>query len=192
VSFPKAIGDWRGRASTLEPQIEHKLGLEDYVLADYSRGDSKSVNFYVAYYASQRKGTSPHSPLVCIPGGGWQITRFERTAFIDDAINFPFNRVVIQRGQHKQIVYYWFEQRGRRVANEWLSKWYLLADAISMNRTDGALVRLTTYQYPGETEEDADRRVRAFIPELSPALSAYLPANEAAPVKRAMLSSNRS
>jgi EpsI family protein len=136
------------------------------------------VNFYVAYYASQRKGTSPHSPLVCIPGGGWRITNFERTAYGDGATSFPFNRVVIERGQHKQIVYYWFEQRGRKVANEWMSKWYLLADAVTMNRSDGALVRLTTFQHPGETEADADQRIQTLIPELSPALTAYLPARD--------------
>lgn len=186
VSFPNTIGEWRGRSSTLEPQVEHVLGLEDYVLVDYSKRDGKSVNFYVAYYASQRTGTSPHSPLVCIPGGGWQITSLDRTAYADGATTFPFNRVMIERGQNKQLVYYWFEQRGRRVANEWLSKWYLLADAISMNRTDGALVRLTTHVYPGETEGDADQRIRSFIPELSPALTAYLPTREPQRIKRAL------
>ena len=71
---------------------------------------------------------------------------------------FPMNRVVIERGQHRQIVYYWFEQRGRRVANEWLAKWYLITDAITMNCTDAALVRLASAQFPGETESDVDRR----------------------------------
>jgi EpsI family protein len=186
VSFPKTLGEWRGRTSTLEPQVEHALGLEDYVLIDYSKPDNKPVNFYVAYYASQRKGTSPHSPLVCIPGGGWRITNFARTEYGDGAASFPFNRVVIERGQQKQIVYYWFEQRGRKVANEWIAKWHLLADAITMNRSDGALVRLTTVQLPGETEADADRRLRSLIPELSPALTAYLPSRDRPQTQRTL------
>ena len=52
------------------------------------------------------------------------------------------NRVQIAKGDHRQLVYYWFQQRGRVVTNEYLVKWYLLWDALTKNRTDGALVRL--------------------------------------------------
>jgi hypothetical protein len=67
-------------------------------------------------------------------------------------------------------------QRGRNVANEFLSKWYLFADAIIKNRTDGALVRVTTPFYPGETEREADIRLQSFVKELVPRLKGYLPA----------------
>lgn len=185
AAFPTTISDWQGRTSLLEPQVEHYLGLTDYILSDYARGDGRWVNFYVAYYASQRSGVSPHSPSVCIPGNGWQITRFERTRFNDDAqrLTLPYNRVVIERESQKQIVYYWFVQRGRKIENEWLSKWHLLTDAIFMNRTDGALVRLTTPLYPGETERDADRRLQTFLRELEPRLAGYLPAEKASTLR---------
>ena len=166
-----------GAPSLLEPQVEHALGLEDYLLADYSSPGSASINLYIAYYASQRTGVSPHSPIVCMPGGGWQITRFDRITYTNDAakLSFPFNRAVIERNATKQIVYYWFVQRGRTIANEYLSKWYLLADAIVENRTDGALVRVTTPLYSGEVEQSADQRLRSFIQELQPRLEGYLP-----------------
>jgi EpsI family protein len=179
ASFPTAIEGWRGRSSALEPQIEHVLGLDDYILADFVQPNGKPINFYVAYYPSQRKGVAPHSPIVCIPGGGWQITRLERVAFGEGSGACRINRVVIERGQHRQIVYYWFEQRGRRVANEWLAKWYLIRDAITVNRTDAALVRLSSVQFPGETEADVDRRLKSFIPAISPTLEAYLPSMHA-------------
>jgi exosortase D (VPLPA-CTERM-specific) len=177
VSFPNALGEWQGRASLLEPQVEHALGLEDYILADYSRPNTIPVNFYVAYYATQRNGFTPHSPIVCIPGGGWLITKFDRTNFKDDESNiaFPFNRAIIERDSKKELVYYWFVQRGRRVANEYWSKWYLFTDALLKNRTDGALVRLTTPISAAESEHDADRRLQSFIHELAPKLSQYLP-----------------
>jgi EpsI family protein len=189
VAFPNALGQWQGRPSVLEPQIEHALGLEDYILADYSRPAVGAVNFYVAYYASQRKGVSPHSPIVCIPGGGWLISQFDRTTFKDDesSTGFPFNRVVIERDSKKQLVYYWFVQRGRRVANEYWSKWYLFTDALLKNRTDGALVRLTTSISGAETERDADVRLQSFIRELEPRLSQYLPP-EAMPEQKSALS----
>ena len=185
ATFPVDLGTWQGRPSLLEPQVEHFLFLTDYILSDYHRGDGRWVNFYVAYYASQRKGASPHSPSVCIPGSGWQITKFERTSHRDDVLGLtlPFNRVVIERESHKQIVYYWFVQRGRRIENEWVSKWHLLTDAIFMNRTDGALVRLTTMIYPGESEQDADRRLQSFFRELEPRLAAYLPSENQSEVR---------
>jgi EpsI family protein len=177
VSFPAELGDWSGRQSSLEPEVENFLGLSDYILSDYSRPDGRAVNLYVAYYASQRDGLSPHSPQVCIPGNGWQITQFERTSYrvpgADTTV--PLNRAVIERDSEKQIVYYWFEQRGRRVANEYMSKWYLLEDAIYLNRTDGALVRLTSPLYPGEAEKDADERLQAFARDLVPRLTNFLP-----------------
>jgi EpsI family protein len=178
ASFPSSIGAWQGRSSQLEPQVEHALGLEDYILSDYAVPKSGAVNLYIAYYASQRKGVSPHSPIVCMPGGGWQITAFERTRFGDAAsldAALPLNRAVIERSGSKQLVYYWFVQRGRNVANEFLSKWYLFADALIKNRTDGALVRVTTPFYPGESERDAEVRLQAFVKELVPRLKGYLP-----------------
>jgi exosortase D (VPLPA-CTERM-specific) len=175
VGFPNGLGMWQGRPSLLEPQVEHALGLEDYILADYSSPGSGAVNLYIAYYASQRKGVSPHSPIVCMPGGGWQISRFERTAYTAGNLSLPFNRAIIERNSTKQLVYYWFVQRGRTISNEYVSKWYLLADAILENRTDGALVRLTTPLYPGEVEQSADRRLQSFIQELQPRLAGYLP-----------------
>ena len=64
----------------------------------------------------------------------------------------PLNRVIIQKGMVKQLVYYWFDERGRTVANEYWAKFYRLADSIVKNRTDGALMRLTTQIRPDETE----------------------------------------
>jgi exosortase D (VPLPA-CTERM-specific) len=187
ASFPTQLGQWSGRPSTLTPEVEHVLDLDDYIISDYSKAKSGLVNFYVAYYASQRKGSSPHSPIVCIPGGGWRIVQFERTNFKDDALKLavPYNRVIIEKESSRQLVYYWFVQRGRKVANEYWSKWYLLFDSVTRNRTDGALVRLTTPLYPNETEQTADARLQSFIRDVEPSLKSYLPPETIADVKSA-------
>jgi exosortase D (VPLPA-CTERM-specific) len=174
VTFPATIGEWHGRASLVEPQVEHGLALEDYVLSDYRKSDGKVVNLYVAYYASQRTGESPHSPLVCIPGDGWSITKFERTR---SGAEQPLNRAIIERNGSRQLVYYWYEERGRRIASEYWSKWYLLSDAITKNRSDGALVRLITTVLPSELERDAEHRLQSFMHDLLPRLSGYLPSD---------------
>lgn len=177
VTFPATIADWHGHPSLLEPEAEKSLAMDDYVLSDYSKADGKTVNLYVAYYASQRTGESPHSPLVCIPGGGWMIAKLERTSFGPD---LPLNRAIIERNGSRQLVYYWYEERGRSIASEYWSKWYLLSDAITKNRSDGALVRVITPLSPGELERDADNRLLLFLHDLLPHLRAYLPL-EAAP-----------
>lgn len=176
VTFPTAIGDWRGQASLLDPQVERGLSMEDYILSDYSKADGKPVNLYVAYYASQRSGESPHSPLVCIPGDGWSITRLERTKL---GAEQPFNRAIIERNGKKQLVYYWYDERGKMIASEYWSKWYLLFDAITKNRSDGALIRLITTIMPSELERDADNRLKSFMQDLLPTLNAYLPSEDA-------------
>ena len=187
VSFPNNLGEWRGRASSLDAQTEHFLGLTDYILTDFNKPDHRTVNFYVAYYASQRNGLSPHSPAVCIPGNGWQIADLQRTSFSSNNPNIalPLNRVIIQKNSTKELVYYWFEERGRKIANEWWSKAYLLTDAIFQNRTDGALVRLTTPIFPGEIESDADKRLQGFIRHFEPTLSQYLPSQPQRPTTSA-------
>jgi exosortase D (VPLPA-CTERM-specific) len=176
VAFPNDFGEWKGHASSLDPETKQGLlGLDDYLLSDYASSDGKAVNLYVAYYSSQRKGESPHSPVVCIPGGGWRILTFERTGYSVDGVEAPVNRAVIERNSTKEVVYYWFDERGRQIANEYLAKFYLLVDAIALNRTDGALVRLATQVHPGETESEADRRLVTFMRAASPRLAAYLP-----------------
>jgi EpsI family protein len=177
ASFPAALGEWHGRTSALDKNTEQFLGLTDYILSDYVRKDGHGVNLYVAYYASQRNGVAPHSPSVCIPGNGWQIAQLDRTSYQNDdlSISLPLNRVVVTRGQVKELVYYWFDERGMKIANEYVSKLYLLRDAMFKNRTDGALVRLTTLLYPGESEKDADKRLQDFMQIAIPSLAGYLP-----------------
>jgi exosortase D (VPLPA-CTERM-specific) len=183
ASFPSRIGQWQGHASLLAPGTEQGLGVDDYILSDYSRSDGKSVNLYVAYYASQRSGESPHSPVVCIPGGGWLITKLDRARYAELGTEVPFNRVVIEKDSIKELVYYWFDERGRKIANEYWSKWYLLTDAIIKNRTDGSLVRLSTQISAEESEHDADERLRSFMGDVLPSLTQYLPSDGAGEVK---------
>lgn len=170
-NFPTELGNWKGAQSNMDETVTKYLGLTDYILADYKNEKSELVNFYSAYYESQRKGVSPHSPRVCIPGGGWQISEIDRRQIGE----LPINRIVIKKEDNTQLVYYWFQQRGRRLANEYLMKWYLFKDALLLNRTDGALVRITTPVGQHESIADADSRLKAFAIELEPVLPKFIP-----------------
>ena len=143
ATFPAQIGKWQGHASLLDRETEGALHLDDYILSDYARPDGKGINLYVAYYASQHDVKTIHPPLLCLPGGGWNITSLDKIKYraVEDVV---INRLVIEQNSVKQVVYYWYEEQGRKIAEEYWARWYLLADAITKNRTDGSLVRLTT------------------------------------------------
>lgn len=176
TEFPLKVSGWIGRSVPMETVYLDALRFDDYLLADYRREGDPPVNFYVAYYASQRKGQSAHSPRTCLPGGGWEVVSLERTNVSTQAGEpFVVNRAVIQKGSTKQVVWYWFHERGRMLTNEYLVKFYLLWDAVAKNRTDGALVRLTAPVQPGEDEVFADRRLAAFIDSVQPMLTQYIP-----------------
>ncbi|WP_297527364.1 VPLPA-CTERM-specific exosortase XrtD [Thiohalobacter sp.] len=179
AEFTGDIEGWEGRRDRLESIYLDALKLDDYYIGDFKRpGDPAPVNFYVAYYASQRAGESAHSPRSCIPGGGWQIAELREVTLDDVTWNgqpLRVNRLVIELGDTRQLVYYWFQQRGRNITNEYAVKWYLLEDAIRKNRTDGALVRLITPVAPGEPLEAGDARLRDFARAVVPVLKEYVP-----------------
>ncbi|MEW8625386.1 MAG: VPLPA-CTERM-specific exosortase XrtD [Candidatus Thiodiazotropha sp.] len=176
--FPLQIGNWHGDEDMLEEKYLKSLKLDDYIIGDYTNSFGSLVNFYTAYYASQQAGSAAHSPRSCIPGGGWQIDEVKEIDIPDLLVNgepLKVNRLVIMRGDSKKLVYYWFQQRGRVITNEWLVKWYLFKDGFTKQRTDGALVRLTTNINDGEEWEDGDKRLADFAGEVVPLLDDYVP-----------------
>jgi len=179
-TFPMRIGDWKGKSDRLEQMFIDKLSFSDYMIADYVNNKNKkeSANFYVAYYNSQKKGASAHSPRTCIPGGGWKITSLEEKIFENIRVAdqpLRVNRTIIRKGGNSQLVYYWFQQRGRVITNEYMVKWYLFWDALTRNRTDGALVRLTTFVPKGQDLAEADKRLTGLLGGLSQVLGDYVP-----------------
>ena len=172
-AFPLTLGEWKGKSDVLESIVLDELKLDDYIMTDYRGPEGQMVNFYVAYYASQRSGAAAHSPRSCLPGGGWRIESHTKVNLAPGAPTV--NRFLIRKGEYRQLVYYWFKQRDRIVANEFAVKWYLLWDALFRNRTDGALVRLTTTLLPGEDIAQGDARLRAFAEAAVPQLVAYVP-----------------
>lgn len=178
IDFPMHLNGWSGTALGLEKQYIDALRFDDYVLADYRSHNGESVAFYVAYYQSQRKGQSAHSPQSCLPGGGWEIssmTHMDVPAGTGMLLPLPVNRVVIQKGREKQVVWYWFKQRDRILNNEYLVKFYLFWDALSRGRTDGALVRMSSGVGLGETEDVVDQRLHRLLSAVGPELNRYVP-----------------
>jgi exosortase D (VPLPA-CTERM-specific) len=178
AEFSAQLGPWQGRRTAMEAVYLEQLKLDDYVMADFRGPQSELVNLYVAWYDSQRAGQSSHSPRTCIPGGGWKMEGLEQVRVPGVNVGgspLKVNRATIVNGPEKQVVYYWFQQRGRVITNEYLVKWYMFRDSIGRKRTDGALVRLIAPVKPGEGTEEADRALQDFLRTLLVDLKDYVP-----------------
>jgi exosortase D (VPLPA-CTERM-specific) len=180
--FPLRIGEWAAeRHQTMAQYFIDELDLSEYVIINYHNRNDKKVNFYVAYYESQRKGESIHSPATCLPGSGWSFNQsgtVKITGVFGNNGTYEVNRAVIQLGRKRQLSYYWFPVRGRILNNAYQLKIYNFWDALTRQRTDGALVRLITSVYKDETLEDAEKRLQSFVRDIAPVLEEYLPGKD--------------
>lgn len=177
-SFPMSLGEWRGHREKLERVYTDQLLLDDYLMANFTRFGSRSVNFYVAWYDSQQAGRSAHSPRSCLPGGGWEIQtlkQIEVPNIVIDGQLLRVNRVLIQLGEQRQLVYYWFQQRGRILTNEYAAKWYLFWDSLTRQRSDGALVRMVVPLQIGESSDTAESELVDFAASVSSRLGEFVP-----------------
>ena len=178
--FPRTLGEWKqaGPREFLDPNIEQALAADDYHQVSLTKpGATSSVNLFMAWYQDQSKD-GVHSPEVCLPGGGWEIAWLERTditAEMQSDTPFAINRAIIQKGETRMMVFYWFEQKGRRVAWDFAAKYWLMVDGIRTGRTDGALVRLTTLIPPGDTDAAAEARLREVMVAMQEPLPRFIP-----------------
>ena len=173
------FGDWRLSATQmLEPSIERVLGADDYISAHFVRGETEPfTEVFIAWYQDQTRG-GIHSPEVCLPGGGWEMAEIVRTDvghLIDRPGELPINRAIIQKGESKLLVYYWFEQYGGRSSSDFVAKLALLKNAMIYGRTDGALVRMLTPIQPGESAAMAEARLQDLLVPLMQDLNRHVP-----------------
>jgi EpsI family protein len=181
--LPVSLDSWEGHeGQPFAANVLAVLGVDEYVNRVYFSGTAPYIGLYVGYYESQRQGDTMHSPLNCLPGAGWQSIRQGRTALTvadTGGASRPItvNQFVIQKGLDRMMVLYWYQSHGRVIASEYTSKMYMVYDAMRLNRTDGALVRVIT-PITGTSAADEDaatQRAAAFVRSLFPSLTGVLP-----------------
>jgi len=180
AQFPMQIEEWQGAAQPpIEPKVLAVLGVDDYLTRAYYTPDrSAIIGLYLGYYGSQRQGDTMHSPLNCLPGAGWAPLSNTRISIpVPGDSEIVVNRYIIQKGLDRQLVLYWYQSHGRVVASEYWSKLFLIRDAVRLNRTDGAIVRVIAPIPVGSEDggEAAERIATRFVRVLYPTLSPYLP-----------------
>lgn len=181
--FPMQIAGWTGAPQPpFDADTLRILGVDDYLTRAYFDRAHNAVGLYIGYYRSQRQGDTMHSPLNCLPGSGWEPLSNTRisvpvTNAAGDGSSITINRYVVQKGLDRQLVLYWYQAHGRVTASEYWSKFYLVRDAVRLNRTDGAIVRVIA-PVLGETADDeahAERQGIDFVQALFPRLAGFLP-----------------
>jgi len=175
-SLPLTIGEWTGQTDRMEQDMLDQLNLSDYAIVDYQNRGGKSINFYTAYYESQSKGQTTHSPETCLPANGWEFREAGATDVpLGTGRSMRVSRAYVEYSGSRQVVYYWFAQRGRVLTNLYQVKIYSVWDSLTRHRTDGALVRLITPVYGRESPSDAETRLQEFTREIVPILREYVP-----------------
>ena len=174
--FPQTIGTWQktGIDQTLDTETLKVLRASDYLLRDFRKPDGQVASLYVGYYATQRTGATYHSPLNCLPGSGWTLSEpGKATIALPDGTSFVANKYVIESGDYRYLMIYWYQGRGRNVASEYWGKIYTVLDSVRLRRSDGAMVRVTVPI--GDSEAKAQQTAIEFASAASAALPQFVP-----------------
>ncbi len=198
--FPLNLAEvWEGRELGMDQKVLDILKLTDFMMRVYvpvaaqggeeaelaeinlsktkmpNEGSHLPVWLYVGFYQSQRTGATYHSPKNCLPGAGWQFMESDIIPLtMPDQASISVNKVLIQKGLEKQVILYWYHDRGRVIASEYWAKGYLVWDAMTKNRSDGSLVRISVPVKGGTVKEAFEQGV-GFLHDLWPKLLEHMP-----------------
>jgi EpsI family protein len=183
VEFPLDLGAWSCAGNVeMTDEVERNLGVTDYLLCRFtSSEDPVGVEVYVGYHRSQVREegggageNSIHPPAHCLPGSGWDIVD-NRSVTLDfpQLPNGParVKRLVIAQGEARQLVYYWYQSRGRVISDDWKKIIDVGIDRALRHRTDGSLVRFTV-----QMRQNDDARAEAAFAAVAPLVLEQLPA----------------
>jgi EpsI family protein len=187
--MPETIGSWTGQDLPIADDVLAVLGKGDFLNRLYvsshpmnvsqtssTAGANLPIGLFIGYFPTQRTGQSIHSPQNCLPGAGWT---FDSRSYITlkdvNGKSYKVGEYQISNGESRQFVIYWYQAHGRSIPNEYVARAYMVADAIRMDRTDGALVRVITQIAPTETTADARSRAVRFTSLMAPMLPRFIP-----------------
>jgi EpsI family protein len=173
-NFPLELGTWHGSELPLDAEILKVAAVDDYLNRMYRAPDGRVLGLYIGYYKSQQTGDAIHSPKNCLPGSGWQpVTAGRLNIVLPNGTTAPVNLYVIEKGLERQVVLYWYQSHGRIVASEYWAKYYMVHDAIRMNRTDSSLVRIVV---PFKRDRQAaEECAAAFAQQVLTPLQGFIP-----------------
>ena len=177
AELPRTIAPWTMvQESFVDKETMDVLKADDTLNRVYQGPTGDQASLFVAAFRTQRNGKSPHSPKNCLPGSGWtQLSSDDYSIDVGLPAPIVVNRYVIVHGEERELVLYWYQSRGRVVADEFKAKFWVVADAMRLNRTDTALVRVIV-GIVNNDEGAATRTGASFVQAFFNTLRQYLPA----------------
>ncbi len=173
-TFPAMIAGSEGREATrLDVEVLNILKVNDYLMRRYIDAAGRTTWLYIGYWQTQRKGAQMHSPRNCLPGSGWEPLEASLVSIPVGARTIVVNRFIVQKEAQREVVLYWYQAQGTVVARELDAKLAMVKSAMTRNRTDGALVRVSSPVYT--TVAEVSDRLVAYIQAMYPLLVDYLP-----------------
>ncbi len=192
--FPKTFGDWTMVSEqTIDDKAMKILQVDDYIVRNYRNSRGEIVGLYVGYWKSQGEGKGPHSPRQCLPGSGWvpidaaiyqvPLEKPHNPTSSNSSFNIqnsksnssivPVNKFVMGKGLDRHLYLFWYQGRNRIYASEYWNRIYLIWDAMTQKRTDGALIRVDN-AVTKSPEESLKTQIK-FIQVITPVLKEYIP-----------------
>ena len=177
-AFAPNLGDWQmTRDIAIEKDVQDVLRADDVLSRVYvDSGRNRGASLFVAFFRSQRAGQAPHSPKNCLPGNGWipSVSDVIPVSIPSESEPIRINRYLVARGDERSVVLYWYQAHNRVIASEYTAKFYVVADAVRMNRTDTALVRVVV-PVANNDEHGATEAALDFVRAFFTPLKSYLP-----------------
>jgi len=176
AQFPTQVDQYSSVADMpFDKETLEILKPSDYLNRVYYEPGVGQVGLYIAYFETQRTGATIHSPKNCLPGSGWTPTVSTITTLtLPDGRQVPMNLYRIRKGLDETVVLYWYQSHGRVVASEYAGKFYMVYDALRLNRTDAALIRVTAPVVNGD-EDGAQKRATAFAQQVAVDVEKIIP-----------------
>lgn len=174
-NFPARVGSWQqvGSDVRFDAETEKVLKADDYVSRNFD-SNGHNASLYVGYYTTQRNGSTYHSPLNCLPGSGWVMSDGGRIMITPaTGQSFEANRYLIQNGDQRALMIYWYQGRGKAVASEYWAKIETVLDSVRRRRSDGALVRVMVPL--GNSPAEAEKSALEFASEAANELPPFVP-----------------
>jgi EpsI family protein len=174
--FPKQLGEWRqdGADERFNAETEDVLRASDYVMRNYTASGGRRSNLYIGYYSSQKTGATYHSPLNCLPGSGWTLSKPQVIDIhTSNGKSFQANVYIIESDKYKEVLIYWYQGRGRAAASEFQDKLYTIRDSLLLRRSDGAMVRVMAPV--GDSESKAMDAAIDLAGKTAESISEYVP-----------------
>ena len=174
AALPSELGSYRLVQEGVVDQETRDVLRADDLLNRFYGNDHGAANLFVAEFRSQRNGKPPHSPKNCLPGSGW-VPLDSREVTIETGMGpIQTNRYVVANGDNRSLVLYWYQSRNRSVASEYLAKYWVVVDAMRLNRTDTSLIRVVV-PIANRDDATAEKTAEDFVRSFYPLLRGILP-----------------